>query len=244
MDFVLIDESTPATATPGYGGALTSAALGIIAGALEVYANRDVATFHGGSYRFRVGLNSTDILAGEVACAILDSLPAVPGAVAYHDTTGAAVPVVFLARSQCTSVMAGSSSISAALSHEVAETIGDPSCNEWVDDMRGHEWAHELCDAVQEWGYTINGVAVSDFVLPAFFEPGAGGPYNFGALQGGPKLSAPFATAPGGYQIQRTSGGGEVQVTGQIAPHRLSKKAHWSSRTYRRGWRAMLMVGR
>lgn len=238
MEFVLIDESTAATAGAANGGTLTPTALAAIAQALTVFMDRDLSTYWGGSYRVRAGSSPTDVAQGEIVCAILDALPSVPGAVAYHDVQGAEVPVVFLARSQCSSISTGSDSISSALSHELAETAGDPACNKWVDDNAGHEWAHELCDAVQEWGYVIEGIAVSDFVLPSFFAPGAVGPYNFcGLTAGGPQLHAALATAPGGYQIQRSSGGGETQVSGFIADHRVERKRHHSSRTFRRGVR-------
>jgi hypothetical protein len=237
VDFVLIDESTPATAGAAFGGTLTPAELVAIAAALTVYANRDVAAYWGGAYRVRAGSAATDVQTREIVCAILDALPAAPGAVAYHDVQGAEVPVVFLARSQCNSISTGPDSISGALSHELAETAGDPACNKWVDDGQGHEWAHELCDAVQEWGYSIDWIDVSDFVLPSFFAPGSTGPYNFLALTGGPALSAALATAPGGYQIQRSSGGGETQVTGDVPSHRMARKRHPSSRTFRRGVR-------
>lgn len=220
MDFVLINESTVATSGAQYGGTLAQSALVQIAEACQIYLDRDVATYWGGAYRVRAASGPSDIVAGEIACAILDSLPNAPGAVAYHDVAGAEVPVVFLARDACNAILSGSDSISSALSHELAETAGDAACNLWIDDGQGSEWAHELCDAVQDWGYRINGVAVSDFVLPAFFAPGSVGPWNFGALiAGGNKLTAALQTAPGGYQIKRSAGSGETQVTGRTPPH-------------------------
>lgn len=229
MDFVLVDESTAATAAPQYGGPLTQAALQQIAAALTVYLDRDVSTYWGGSHRVRAASSPTDIQPGEIVCAIVDSLPLEPGAVAYHDVTGGAVPLVFLARSECSSIMSGSDSISSAFSHELAEALGDPDCNRWIDDGQGHEYALEIVDAVEEWGYEINGVAVSDFLLPAFFAPTAPGPFNFLATQGGSALTEALQTAPGGYQIQRTAGSGETQVMGKLpkarkAPSRLSKR--------------------
>ena len=224
---------------PGAVNALgvTAAELQQIASSLTVYANRDVASYWGGQHAVRVSPDGKNLQPGEVACALVDALPDAPGAIAYHDVQGAEVPAIFLALSQCNQVLTGSDSVSSALSHEIAETIGDPAVDLWVDDGQGAEWARELCDAVQEWRYSINAVSVSDFVLPAFFAPGSVGPWNYLATAGGQTLVRALQTAPGGYQIKRTSGGGETQVTGMVSSHRAAKKRNWSSRTFRRGAR-------
>ena len=116
-------------------------------------------------------------------------------------------------------------SVSCVVSHEVIEALGDPACNRWAD--AGDKLvAIELCDPVQGVAYVELGVAVSDYALPAWFDPLAAGPYSrTGAAP------APFALAPGGYAIVRTAGG-ETQVDGTRAPHR---PAHPASRTTRRG---------
>jgi hypothetical protein len=236
LSFVLIDESTAASTVLKPG--LTRPVLEQMAQALTVYANRDVASYWGGSYLVRVGDGT--ILPGEIACAIVDVLPNAPGAVAYHDVNGSEVPIIFLALETCDCILGGGQTpVSAAMSHEIAETIGDFSVNLWADDGHGSEWAHELCDAVESWSYDILGVMVSDFVLPSFFAPGASGPWNYLAtVPGSPyHVSGPLATAPGGYQIKRASGTGETQVNGTISTQKLLKKRHETSRTYQRGAR-------
>ena len=58
-------------------------------------------------------------------------------------------------------------------------------------------YPYEVCDAVEghAWAYEIDGVRVSDFVLPSYFAGAAPGPYDFGGhLQAG----CP-ALMPGGY---------------------------------------------
>lgn len=232
MRFVIIDESTSVGNDSAYGGAISGSEAQQMAHALLVQLNRDLATYWGGAYAVRVGAGYTDVNPGEVVCSIMDSLPNAPGAVAYHDVAAQEVPVIFLARTQCNSILSGSSSVSCALSHELCETAGDVFCNAWRDDGQGYEWAQELCDAVQESSYDIDGVTVSNFVLPAFFAPGAPGPYD---MLG--NVGTALQTTPGGYQIRRTSGGGEAQVTGDIHPGRLARKRHFASRTYRRGAR-------
>ena len=223
---------------------VTPAWLARCASACTTQLTRDVAPVYGGAYGVRVGSGSSDVQPGEMVFAIVDALPDAPGAIAYHDTSGGDVPVAFLALSTCSTL----DDVSTAISHELCETAGDASCDLWADDGQGHEWARELCDAVESNSYGIDlgdgqaPIKVSDFLLPGFFGANDPGPYCFlqanpsaGTAQGIP--SAPFATASGGYQVQRTSGGGETQVQGKIRDLRLAKQRHWSSRVYRRGAR-------
>lgn len=175
---------------------------------------------------------------GESVFAILDELPDAPGAIAYHDVVGGAVPVEFLALSTCRTL----DDVSTAISHELCEVVGDPDCNRWDDDGIGHEWAHELCDAVESNLYPIDmgdgaaPVMVSDFLLPAFFASLSPGPYCYtqaNQLPGSYPI-APFKTAGGGYQITRNAGTIESQVQGDMRLARRVKGRHWSSRVFRR----------
>lgn len=236
MKFSLVNEST--LTAPQFGGPLDAATLSKMAAALEIQLNRDVALYWGGTHTVDV-ISSIDQLQPEVVvCAILDSLPGNSGAIAYHDVQGNELPYVLLGRAMCNSLLSGPGSVSAVLSHELCETVGDPYINVWRDDGKGRMWAQELCDAVQGWGYEIDGVSVSDFVLPAFFAPGAEGPYNFVASipQLGPICLGPLQTAPGGYQLVRSVGGATTSVWGDVGI-RAEKSKHPSSRTYKRGAR-------
>lgn len=235
MRFVHVDESTVTDAQ--YGGQLTAPVLAQMAAAHEIQLNRDVSLEYGGNYRVRAGDSKEDIQPGEIVCVIVDALPNAPGAVAYHDTTGASVPVVFAARTQCSSLLEGAHSLSCALSHELCETVGDEACNLWVDDGSGAEFARELCDATENDTYEINGVTVSNFVLKAFFAPGSVGPFTYLGTVGTDPISSPLVTGLGGYQIKRSGAGNEAQVFGELHEPRLAKKRHFSSRTYRRGVR-------
>ena len=232
MNFALILQATLPSLP------ITASDLGTIAQAITIQLNRDVAPIWGGSHVVRTS-DGKDLQPGEVAFAIVNTLPDAPGAVAYHDVNGNGVPVAFEAVSMCSSIMSGSDSVSVAISHECIETIGDAACNLWADDGQGNEWARELCDAVESEWYSISvnaiNVNVSDFLLPAFFDLNASGPYSF--LNYAQK---PFRTGPNGYQIKRTSGTGEQQVSAtQLGIRRMHsrKREHWSSRAYRRGFR-------
>jgi len=65
--------------------------------------------------------------------------------------------------------------ISRTISHEAIEALVDPSCNRWVDGPEGLVYALEAADPVEADGYPIDlggiVVQVSDFVLPAWFDP-------------------------------------------------------------------------
>lgn len=233
MLVALIDETQGATT--GDGSKLTPEVLQHIAAACTIQLNRDVAVQYGlpAGAQVRVS-DGSDIQPGEMAFAILPSLPSAPGAIAYHDVNGQGVPVGFDAITLSDTLTGAGNSLSVAISHECCETAGDAGCNLWADDFAGSEYAHELCDAVEGFSYPIDVgggvlVYVSNFVLSAFFIASASGPFD----QLG-KLTAPFQTL-NGYQIKRASGTGETQVHGTVT--RAEKRRHPQSRTYRRGAR-------
>jgi hypothetical protein len=227
--FVLVNECTDPNVTPDL--------LAAIATALDVQANRDAATYWGGNYRVRAATPNNPPDQSEIIAVIVDDLPQDPNAVADHVWQGRAG--IFAARNMCVSLVDGTYSLSQALSHEILEALGDEACNEWKDDGAGAEWANELCDPVEAGWYLLPGnIAGSDFVLPAWFEPGALGPYSFIQSQHNDVVpAAPFTIAPGGYALKRTPGSDIIQVTGEIRADRMAKKSHWSARTWRRGWR-------
>jgi hypothetical protein len=241
-----------ATAASPLTPQVTPAWLAQVADAVTQQLNVDVAPYYGGLYGVRVGSGPTDIQYGEVVFSIVDTLPQAPGAIAYHDKNGNAVPTAYLALSTCSTL----DEVSQAISHEICEIGGDAPCDLWVDSGTGQEYAHELSDAVQGNTYTIDTIVVSDFVLPSFFSPGASSPYCFTQAMGvgGNYPSAPLQTTSGGYQIVRTSGTGETQVTAatKTEPAQTTKLAkvvgtpdgprkdkikHWSSRAWKRGVR-------
>lgn len=96
---------------------------------------------------------------------------------------------------------------SVTLSHEALELIADPEVNLLVmgphpKDL-GRDVFHwyEMCDAVQAETYEIDGVAVSNFVLPLYFTGGeeAGGRNDFLGTRHGNRTLRSFGINPGGY---------------------------------------------
>ena len=96
---------------------------------------------------------------------------------------------------------------SATLSHETLELIGDPENNLFVagphpkDHRRQVFHWFEMCDAVQDEQYEIDGVRVSNFLLPLYFtsgnEPGSRNDF-LGQSHNGKTLES-FGVNPGGY---------------------------------------------
>jgi hypothetical protein len=60
--------------------------------------------------------------------------------------------------------------VSLAASHELAEMLVDPAINLWCDDGKGTLYAYEVCDMVEAQFFRVNGLAMSDFVYPTFYE--------------------------------------------------------------------------
>jgi len=122
----------------------------------------------------------------------------------------------------------GPNSLSATLSHEVLEMVGNPYVNFWADVDYEMQEAVELCDRVEADAYSIDGVDVSNFLGPRAFRNGPG-PYDWMGL-----LQSPFELRPGGYAIRR-NGDKVFNVWGSSYPeHRKMPKTAADSRLARR----------
>jgi hypothetical protein len=122
------------------------------------------------------------------------------GDLGYHFVRGYPVTYVFVKDD-----IAALGEYTSTLSHEILEMIADPGVNLYAlgfvrekGRKRKKAWvSYEVCDPVQDEIYRIDGVPVSDFVLPEWFEPEhADGKMKMdhrGVLRG------PFQLARGGY---------------------------------------------
>jgi hypothetical protein len=94
-------------------------------------------------------------------------------------------------------------------SHEALELVGDPQTNLLVQGPHPDPGQHgrlvfhwfEMCDAVQSEIYEIDGVPVSNFVLPLYFTEGeqSGGRNDFLGTINNKKSLRSFGVNPGGY---------------------------------------------
>ena len=101
------------------------------------------------------------------------------GSVGYHDLTNEGLP---LGKVFAGSDMMNGYNWTVTASHELLEMLIDPDINRAVfiqdETGAGKLYAYEICDPCKsdQYGYQIDGVLVSDFVFPSWFEivPGAG----------------------------------------------------------------------
>ena len=160
---------------------------------------QDSADSHGG----HVSLAELPGLHGDAVIYIGDKAT-LAGAEGYHGRNNADKPFGFVFLDICRQLK---DNWTVCLSHEVIELAGDPMSNLLVQGPSPHDrhqlvfHMFELCDAVQGESYEIDGVQVSNFVLPGWFTRGdAPGARNdfLGRPQRGETLPS-FGIAPGGY---------------------------------------------
>jgi hypothetical protein len=123
------------------------------------------------------------------------------GALGYHDLTvnGQPVSKIFVKTTQKAGEL-----VSVTASHELFEMAIDPLANLWAEDSDGTEYAYEMCDPVEEDTFKIDGIDISNFVHPSWFEPFKHLPgTKFDHLG---KLSKPFSMTKGGYMIIKKGG--------------------------------------
>ena len=152
------------------------------------------------------------------------------GALGYHDETPDGHPYgkVFVADCRNANV-----SLSSCLSHEVCEAFIDPACNLWADTGHHTAIAYEVGDPVEDGSYTVNVsgklIEVSNFVLPAWFDPRATGKVDWLG-----QLSGPFQRTAGGYVIIEKEGKVTQQFGKAYSRTRRAAKKHPAARTARR----------
>lgn|SRR5215813_819776 len=121
------------------------------------------------------------------------------GYLGYHIKDGKPITYIFAKDD-----IADSGEYTSTLSHELLEMIADPNVNLYAigkfrqnGKTRTGLFGLEVCDPVEANYYKINGVTVSDFVKPEWFEPDhKPGQMRMDYLG---KIDAPFMLAEGGY---------------------------------------------
>lgn len=129
----------------------------------------------------------------------------VPGALGYHvdEVTPSGVVGIKICLDDRVSW-------SSCLSHETLELLVDPWATLAYEDG-GKFWALEVCDPCETTPYKIDGVEVSNFVLPSWFRWGATGPYDHLGV-----LASPLSLEQGGYAMYRDGSGGWQQVNAEL----------------------------
>lgn len=121
------------------------------------------------------------------------------------------------------------------VSHEMLEIMLDPDVRRVFRMSSGKLAALEACDAVEsdDQAYAIDGVMVSNFVLPAYFGNGSG-PYDFGGVLQGPCPSL----SPGGYMSIQDDAGRWTQIYANRRDGLIGRRAlmRGHRRTARQRW--------
>lgn len=159
-----------------------------------------------------------DLQPGEWPAKVVRTLPD-PDALALHSDDQDGYPTLFVGRDIILdnggTIVRGSNSISAGLSHEVGEALVDAFCDWWSEWRDGANLvALEPFDPVEDGYYDVSDgksiVSVSNFVTPEWFRPGTSR-QKFDHLG---VLKAPLTLSPGGYVALRS---GE-QIFGEKMP--------------------------
>jgi hypothetical protein len=120
--------------------------------------------------------------------------------------------------------LTGDWSISSVLSHEVLEMFIDPNCNLWASDDNGKVYSFEVCDPVEAPTYDVDGVSVSNFVTPAWFDPLSVTRKHKTRFDKLGRLDAPFTILEGGYAVYATAGKAEQEFGAEFPDWRKNMK--------------------
>lgn len=136
-----------------------------------------------------------DFVAGTWALLLLDD-PDVANAYGYHDMTPDGFPLSKVFVKTC---LQYGELVSVTASHEVTEMLVDPAINLCAQAPNGVIYAYESVDPCEALSFAVNGIPMSDFVFPSWFE-GFRAPKStqFDYMK---RVTAPFQLLPGGYAI-------------------------------------------
>ena len=159
-------------------------------------------------------VKSNDFIKDAWAVVFLDDADQ-PGALAYHELTPDGLPIskVFVR-----TTLQNGDQVSVSASHELVEMLVDPAINLMTTGPDPQTiYAYESADPVEALSFAVNGIDMSDFVYPAYFEDfRKAGSVKFDQLD---KVAAPFQILAGGYQII-FKGGQWSQVFGSASKKR------------------------
>ena len=166
--------------------------------AMQKYVDEHVAPVWGTPCKL---VKTTGFVKGAWAMVFLDDAD-VANALAYHDLTPDGLPIskVFVR-----TTLENGDLVSVSASHELVEMLVDPAINLLTTGPDAKTaYAYESADPVEALDFPVNGIPMSDFVHPAYFEdfrkPGSA---MFDHLN---KVKRPFQILSGGYQIIFKSG--------------------------------------
>ncbi|WP_424886971.1 hypothetical protein [Streptomyces sp. XH2] len=173
---------------------ITPSQLNRVAAALQKQATRDFTPVWGIPATVDAFDRLQDVPLGYWPLIVMDDIHQEPGVEGFHEDKNG----------QPFSLIQYSDAWSLTTSHEMLEMLGDPKGNRLVagqSPKQGQgvvEFLVEVSDPPQDarFAYTVNGLLVSDFITPHFYDPvtAPGVRYSFSG-----KMPGPRQLLPGGY---------------------------------------------
>lgn len=205
-------------------------------GAFQTQVSRDFAPVWGVNAHLRIASKDEVLALGEWLIGVFDDADQA-GALGYHDVTNVGDP---LGKVFAKTTIDDGGLWTVTFSHELLEMLADPWINlTALDPQTSRLYAYEVCDAVEadNLGYEVNGVTVSDFVMPEFFRRDELRSGAFLSFNG--KLTAPFSLDAGGYLSfidMNDAPAGWQQVTADMAHSKTQAHAGTSRGARRRSY--------
>lgn len=148
-------------------------------------------------------------------------------ALGYHDLTKAGLP---LSKIFVKTTLASRELVEVTASHELAEMLVDPAVQLTAEGMAIiRRWkvkamyAYEVCDAVEAFSFPVNGIQMTNFMYPSWFE----GFRTSGKFDQMGLCKKPFQILRGGYMPIMIGIGRWTQVFGdKAAKKKFKKHAH------------------
>ena len=179
--------------------------------ALQKFVDEHVAPVWGTHAKL---IKSKGFVPGKWAMVFLDDADHAHS-LAYHDVTPDGLPQ---AKVFVKTTIRNKKLVSVSASHELVEMLVDPSINLVTMKSRSNlVYGYESADPVEELTFRVDGIPMTNFVYPAYFEafhkPGS---VRFDHLN---KISKPFEIHPGGY-LGVYKNGKWTQIFGSAAKKR------------------------
>lgn len=184
-----------------------------VVASLQIQASRDFGPIYGMNANLAVFTDQKAVPADAWQMIIGDDSDQID-ALGYHELSSTGLPLgkVFAKTDKEDGMQ-----WSVTASHELLEMLADPWACLCAQASDGRILAYEPCDAVEaeEFGYQINGVTVSDFVLPSWFD-GSAAPYDYCK-----HVTSPGQLIKDGYiSVLGPSGWSQVQAEHASVPDR------------------------
>lgn len=166
--------------------------------AMQSYIDNSVAPIWGTPAQLT---KTTDFQPGAWAMVFLDNADQA-GALAYHDLTPDGFPI---AKVFVKTTLDDHQLVSVSASHELVEMLVDPAINLMTTGPDPTlVYAYESADPVEALSFDVQGIQMSDFVYPAYFENfHPAGSVQFDQMN---QVGQPFQILSGGYQIVFNNG--------------------------------------